>query len=183
MSGSGAPASSGTLTKATGTGDATLTFSQAIAPLYLHVKMVGAGGSGREAAQPVMAAQEETEEILLSEVLSLSRTAARALRLLGLAVLPVVRAVQPLSVPARSGSLLLEHQEMATHLTALLRSISWAAVAALDPSGIADPVDLQTELPQRLSRTLDAVAVEPEPATLRLTPTAVAVALADSWML
>jgi len=46
MSGSGAPASSGTLTKTGGTGDATLTFSQFLAPLYLRVKMVGGGGGG-----------------------------------------------------------------------------------------------------------------------------------------
>lgn len=50
-----APLSSGTLTKATGTGDATITFSanQALAtvtisgaPLYLKVKLVGGGGGG-----------------------------------------------------------------------------------------------------------------------------------------
>lgn len=46
MSGSGAPAASGTLTKASGTGDATLTFSQVLAPQYLKVKMVGGGGGG-----------------------------------------------------------------------------------------------------------------------------------------
>lgn len=42
----GAPASSGTLTKATGTGDATITFSAFKAPLYLHVRAVGGGGGG-----------------------------------------------------------------------------------------------------------------------------------------
>jgi len=46
MSGSGAPAASGTLTKATGTGDATLSFSQVLSPLYLKVKMAGGGGGG-----------------------------------------------------------------------------------------------------------------------------------------
>lgn len=46
MSGSGAPSSSGTLTKASGTGDSTLTFSQALAPFYLRVRMVGGGGGG-----------------------------------------------------------------------------------------------------------------------------------------
>lgn len=44
MSGNGAPAASGTLTKASGTGDSTLTFSAAKAPLYLKVRMVGGGG-------------------------------------------------------------------------------------------------------------------------------------------
>lgn len=46
MSGSGAPDASGTLTKSAGTGDATLTFSSVIAPLYLRVRMVGGGGGG-----------------------------------------------------------------------------------------------------------------------------------------
>lgn len=46
MSGSGAPASSGTLTKASGTGDATLTFSQVLAPRYLWIRMAGGGGGG-----------------------------------------------------------------------------------------------------------------------------------------
>lgn len=46
MGGSGAPAASGTLTKATGTGDSILTFSKVNIPLYLGVKMVGAGGGG-----------------------------------------------------------------------------------------------------------------------------------------
>jgi hypothetical protein len=46
MSGSGAPAASGTLTKASGTGDSTLTFSSVKAPLYLKVRMVGGGGGG-----------------------------------------------------------------------------------------------------------------------------------------
>lgn len=47
MSGNGAPTASGTLTKASGTGDATLTFSQVLAPLYLRVRMVGGGGGGQ----------------------------------------------------------------------------------------------------------------------------------------
>lgn len=42
----GAPASSGTLTKASGTGDATITFTSYQAPLYLAVSMVGGGGGG-----------------------------------------------------------------------------------------------------------------------------------------
>lgn len=44
----GTPASSGTLTKSTGTGDATITFSAFKAPIYLLVTMVapGAGGAG-----------------------------------------------------------------------------------------------------------------------------------------
>jgi hypothetical protein len=46
MSGSGPPASSGTLTKSAGTGDSTLTFSQFLAPLYLKVRLVGGGGGG-----------------------------------------------------------------------------------------------------------------------------------------
>jgi hypothetical protein len=46
MRGSGAPAASGTLTKASGTGDSTLTFSQVLAPLYLKVKLIGGGGGG-----------------------------------------------------------------------------------------------------------------------------------------
>lgn len=52
MSGSGAPAASGTLTKASGTGDSTLTFSQVLAPLYLHVRLVG-GGSGGSGSSPL----------------------------------------------------------------------------------------------------------------------------------
>lgn len=46
MSGSGAPASSGTLTKASGTGDATLSFTAFVAPKRLHIRMVGGGGGG-----------------------------------------------------------------------------------------------------------------------------------------
>lgn len=42
----GAPTSSGTLTKATGTGDSTITFSTFKAPLYLKVTMAGGGGGG-----------------------------------------------------------------------------------------------------------------------------------------
>lgn len=49
MSGSGAPTSSGTLTKASGTGDSTLTFSLYRAPLYLNLRMVAGGGGGRTA--------------------------------------------------------------------------------------------------------------------------------------
>lgn len=56
MNGSGAPASSGTLTKASGTGDATLTFSQVLAPLYLHVRAVGGGGGGSGGQHTVGAA-------------------------------------------------------------------------------------------------------------------------------
>lgn len=46
MSGSGPPAASGTLTKASGTGDSTLTFSQFLAPQYLRVRGCGGGGGG-----------------------------------------------------------------------------------------------------------------------------------------
>lgn len=46
MTGNSSPNTSGTLTKATGTGDATLTFSLSKAPLYLAVEMIGAGGGG-----------------------------------------------------------------------------------------------------------------------------------------
>lgn len=46
MSGSGAPTATGTLTKASGTGDATITFSQVLAPLYLSVVVAGGGGGG-----------------------------------------------------------------------------------------------------------------------------------------
>lgn len=46
MTGPGAPAASGTLTKASGTGDATLSFYSVRAPLYLKVRMVGGGGGG-----------------------------------------------------------------------------------------------------------------------------------------
>lgn len=49
MSGSGAPSASGTLTKASGTGDATLTFSQVLSPLYLVVEMIAGGGGGNGA--------------------------------------------------------------------------------------------------------------------------------------
>jgi hypothetical protein len=49
MNGSGAPTASGTLTKASGTGDSSLTFSISRAPIYLRVRMVGAGGGGGEA--------------------------------------------------------------------------------------------------------------------------------------
>jgi hypothetical protein len=46
MSGNGAPLTSGTLTKASGTGDSTIAFSGALSPLYLHIKMMGGGGGG-----------------------------------------------------------------------------------------------------------------------------------------
>lgn len=46
MSGSGAPTASGTLTKASGTGDASITFALSVAPSYLRVRMVGGGGGG-----------------------------------------------------------------------------------------------------------------------------------------
>lgn len=46
MSGAGPPTTTGTLTKASGTGDATLTFSAFAAPLYDRVIMVGGGGGG-----------------------------------------------------------------------------------------------------------------------------------------
>lgn len=46
MTGSGAPTTTGTLTKASGTGDSTLTFSKVLTPLYLRVRMVGGGGGG-----------------------------------------------------------------------------------------------------------------------------------------
>ena len=46
MSGNGAPALSGTLTKASGTGDATLTFYARRAPVALEIIMVGGGGGG-----------------------------------------------------------------------------------------------------------------------------------------
>lgn len=46
MRGNGAPAASGTLTKASGTGDASLTFSSVLSPLYLVVTAVGGGGGG-----------------------------------------------------------------------------------------------------------------------------------------
>ena len=43
--GSGAPSGT-TLTKATGTGDATITFSTFLAPLWIRVRMAGGGGGG-----------------------------------------------------------------------------------------------------------------------------------------
>lgn len=46
MTGSGAPLTSGTLTKSGGTGDATLTFSSYLAPSVLRVILVGGGGGG-----------------------------------------------------------------------------------------------------------------------------------------
>jgi len=44
--GSGAPLSSGTLTKSSGTGDSTITFSFVKAPLFLRAKVIGGGGGG-----------------------------------------------------------------------------------------------------------------------------------------
>ncbi len=46
LHGSGAPLVSGTLTKASGTGDATITFYAYRAPLILDIQMVGGGGGG-----------------------------------------------------------------------------------------------------------------------------------------
>lgn len=46
MRGSGPPSTTGTLTKASGTGDATLTFTYVWAPRYLKVQVVGGGGGG-----------------------------------------------------------------------------------------------------------------------------------------
>lgn len=46
MTGSGAPSASGVLTKASGTGDATLTFFAMRAPSRLHVRLSGGGGGG-----------------------------------------------------------------------------------------------------------------------------------------
>lgn len=42
----GAPTSSGTLTKSGGTGDATITFASFLTPLFLDVRFVGGGGGG-----------------------------------------------------------------------------------------------------------------------------------------
>jgi hypothetical protein len=46
MSGSGAPTASGTLTKASGTGDSTLTFTRVLSPNYIRIRAVGGGGGG-----------------------------------------------------------------------------------------------------------------------------------------
>lgn len=46
MSGSAAPLVNGVLTKSSGTGDATITFSQSISPKLLKIKMVGGGAGG-----------------------------------------------------------------------------------------------------------------------------------------
>lgn len=46
MSGSGAPTLSGTLTKASGTGDSSLTFYAVRAPIYLLTETIGGGGGG-----------------------------------------------------------------------------------------------------------------------------------------
>jgi len=45
-SGTGAPTSTGTLTKDTGTGNATINFTEVFLPLYAKLKMVGGGGAG-----------------------------------------------------------------------------------------------------------------------------------------
>lgn len=45
-SGSGAPTSTGTLTKTGGTGDSTITFTSVLAPLWIRAKVVGGGGGG-----------------------------------------------------------------------------------------------------------------------------------------
>lgn len=44
--GPGAPQASGTLTKTSGTGDASIAFNSYIPPLYIRVKMIGGGGGG-----------------------------------------------------------------------------------------------------------------------------------------
>lgn len=44
--GNGTALNSGTLTKASGTGDATITFTRSKQPLYLRIKMIGAGAGG-----------------------------------------------------------------------------------------------------------------------------------------
>lgn len=44
--GTAAPTASGTLTKASGTGDATITFQTVYKPTYIKVKMAGGGGGG-----------------------------------------------------------------------------------------------------------------------------------------
>lgn len=46
LSGSAAPTASGTLTKASGTGDSSIAFSSVRNPIYLKIKMVGGGGGG-----------------------------------------------------------------------------------------------------------------------------------------
>lgn len=48
--GTGAPTTSGILTKTSGTGDATITFTAGALPLYARVKMVGGGGGGAGSA-------------------------------------------------------------------------------------------------------------------------------------
>jgi hypothetical protein len=51
-SGSGFPTTSGVLTKSSGTGDATITFYAIRSPLFLNVKLVGAGAGGAGAGVP-----------------------------------------------------------------------------------------------------------------------------------
>jgi hypothetical protein len=46
VTGNGDPTASGTLTKASGTGDATITFGFYQKPVYLRVRMIGGGGGG-----------------------------------------------------------------------------------------------------------------------------------------
>ena len=50
VTGSGPPTASGTLTKAGGTGDSTITFSSFVAPAWLEVAVYGAGGGGAGSA-------------------------------------------------------------------------------------------------------------------------------------
>lgn len=45
-SGGSVPTSSGTLTKTGGVGDSTITYSQAVSPLYLEVELLGGGAAG-----------------------------------------------------------------------------------------------------------------------------------------
>lgn len=51
MSGTADPTTNGTLTKASGTGDSSLTFTEFAKPICLNVKMVGGGGGGGGSAQ------------------------------------------------------------------------------------------------------------------------------------
>lgn len=46
MSGTADPTTTGTLTKASGTGDSSITFTEFSKPVYLKIKMVGGGGGG-----------------------------------------------------------------------------------------------------------------------------------------
>ncbi len=53
MTGSGPPTSSGTLTRTSGTGDATLTFTNVWIPRYLDVQVQGGGGGGGGSGQTI----------------------------------------------------------------------------------------------------------------------------------